>query len=250
MQAFSLMESARHGEAAERGLEALALDPGDVRAHHALTHVYEMTGKTAAGMRWMQDRLGLWSIDSTAATHLWWHWALFELAQGELGRALRLYDERVRASHSIEVDDMIDASALLWRIELRGGETGARWRELAAAWTPHIAEGFCTFNDLHAMLALVGARDFASANRLVGELQQRHALATRHGETTRLIGLAASQGILAFGRADYARAVELLSTVPAFARRIGGSQAQRDVLYLTLLESIQRMRRPALTAAA
>jgi hypothetical protein len=121
---------------------------------------------------------------------------------------------------------------------------------LAAAWTAHIDDGFCTFNDLHAMLALVGARDWTAANRLVEELQCRHALATRHGETTRLIGLAASEGILAFGRAEYARAAELLSALPDFARRIGGSQAQRDVLYLTLRESARRMHRPRITAAA
>jgi hypothetical protein len=100
------------------------------------------------------------------------------------------------------------------------------------------------------MLALVGARDWAGANRLLGELRCRDTLATRHGETTRLVGLAASQGILAFGGAEYARAVELLSALPDFARRIGGSQAQRDVLYLTLRESARRARRPRITAAA
>jgi hypothetical protein len=250
MQAFSLMECARHEEATEHGLEALALDPSDVRAHHALTHVHEMTGDAAAGARWLQERREVWSIDSPAATHLWWHTALFRLAQGELGAALELYDERVRAGRSVRVADMIDASALLWRIELRGGEVGRRWGELAAAWTAHIDDGFCTFNDLHAMLALVGARDWTGANRLVEELQCRHALGTRHGETTRLVGLAASEGILAFGRAEYARAAELLSALPDFARRIGGSQAQRDVLYLTLRESARRMHRPRITAAA
>jgi hypothetical protein len=250
MQAFSLMECARHEEATERGLEALALDPSDVRAHHALTHVHEMTGNAAAGARWLQERRAVWSIDSPATTHLWWHTALFHLAQGERGAALELYDERVRAGRSVRVADMIDASALLWRIELRGGDTGRRWGELAAAWTPHLADGFCTFNDLHAMLALVGARDWTGANRLLGELQCRHSLATRHGETTRHVGLAASEGILAFGRGEHARAIELLSALPDFARRIGGSQAQRDVLYLTLRESTRRMHRPRITAAA
>ena len=53
MQAFSLVESGRYARAAEQGLRALELDPWDARAHHALTHVYEMTGETAAGMHWM-----------------------------------------------------------------------------------------------------------------------------------------------------------------------------------------------------
>jgi hypothetical protein len=156
----------------------------------------------------------------------------------------------VRAGHSTEIADMIDASALLWRLELADVDTGTRWLELASAWAERADDGFCTFSDLHAMLALVGARDWAQANRLESELLRRRPFATRHGETTRLIGLPACRGLIAFGRGRYARAVELLSALPAFAGRIGGSHAQRDVLYLTLLEAVQRIRRPRVSAGA
>jgi hypothetical protein len=145
---------------------------------------------------------------------------------------------------------MIDASALLWRIELRGVDTGSRWLELAAAWTRHIDDGYCTFSDLHATLALVGAQDWKSASRLESALLRHGLTDTRYGETTRLVGLPACRAMVAFGRGDYARATELLGTVPAFARRIGGSHAQRDLLYLTLLEAVRRLRRPAKFAAA
>jgi hypothetical protein len=136
----------------------------------------------------------------------------------------------VRASQSREVADMIDAAALLWRIELQGVHTGARWNELAAAWAPHIADGFCTFNDLHAMIAFVGARDWKLAQRLERELAQRQSKLTRHAETTRRIGLRACRALIAFGRAKYARAISLLARLPALAHRIGGNHAQRDVL--------------------
>ena len=43
---------------------------------------------------------------------------------------------------------------------------GPRWAELADAWEAYIDDGFCSFSDLHAMLALVGARDWASAQHL------------------------------------------------------------------------------------
>ena len=35
------------------------------------------------------------------------------------------------------------------------------------------------------------------------------------------------------------------SNLPALAHRLGGSHAQRDVLHLTLLKAIERIRRPA-----
>jgi tetratricopeptide (TPR) repeat protein len=250
MQAFGLVESEEYGRAADGGRRALELDPWDARAHHALTHVYEMTGNADAGIRWMQKRRVYWAADTVAATHLWWHWGLFHLALGEIQAALMVYDEHVRGSRSAEIADMIDASALLWRIKLLGGDTGERWTELAAAWKEHIEDGYCTFNDMHAMLALVGARDWMGARRLESALHRSQSRSTRYGETTRLVGLPVGRALIAFGRGDYAPATQALGLLPASVHRLGGSHAQRDLLYLTLLEAAQRLRRSARSAAA
>jgi hypothetical protein len=81
-------------------------------------------------------------------------------------------------------------------------------------------------------------------------LQRSQSLRTRYGETTRLVGLPVARALIAFGRGDYARAIQALGVLPASAHRIGGSDAQRDLLYLTLLEAVQRLRRFARCAAA
>jgi tetratricopeptide (TPR) repeat protein len=245
MHAFGLEECGDYARAGEFGQQALALNPFDARAHHVLAHVFEMTERADAGVHWMHQRIGYWAADTVVATHCWWHLALFHLAEGQVERALSLYDRRVRAGHSLEVADMIDAAALLWRIELQGGNTGVRWGELASAWVPHVADGFCTFNDLHAMIAFVGARDWGLAQRLERELAQRQSGRTRHGETTRRVGLPACRALIAFGRGDHPRAISLLAGLPGLAHRIGGSHAQRDVLHLTLLHAVERIRRPA-----
>jgi hypothetical protein len=138
MHTFSLVEGAHYEAATDRGLWALDLNPADARAHHALTHMYEMTGQALTGARWMRDRLGFWSVGTVSATHMWWHWALFHLAQAEVGEALELYDRRIRVGRSLEVADMIDAASLLWRIELLDVDTAARWLELASGWAAHI----------------------------------------------------------------------------------------------------------------
>jgi hypothetical protein len=140
---------------------------------------------------------------------------------------------------------MIDATALLWRIHLRGGNTGTRFAELAAAWAPTIDDGFCSFNDLHAMLAFVGAGDWDRAERLEHAVAQAASLPTRYGETTRLLGLPACRALIAFGRRNDTLAITLLASLPAQAHRLGGSHAQRDVLQLTLLHAIERIRWPA-----
>ena len=244
MHAFALEESGDYARAEEFAQQALTLNRFDARAHHVMAHVFEMTERAEAGVEWMHEHIDCWATDTVVATHCWWHLALFHLARGRIEHALSLYDRRVRASQSDEVADMIDAAALLWRIELQGDHAGARWNELASAWAPHIIDAFCTFNDLHAMIAFVGARNWNLAQRLERELAQRQSHSTRHGATTRLIGLPACRALIAFGRRDYSTAIGLLTSLPALAQRIGGSHAQRDVLHLTLRRAVECVSRP------
>jgi hypothetical protein len=245
MHAFALEEGGAYESAEQAAHAALARQPLDARAHHVLAHVFEMTGRAAAGMHWLKAHVGIWGTDTVVATHCWWHLALFHLAQHQVDRALALYDRRIRATRSSQIADLIDAAALLWRIRLHGGDTGARWTELAAAWSPHIDDAFCSFSDVHAMLAFVGAHDWDRAHRLEHLLATFQARATRHGETTRQLGLPACRALFAFGRGNDALAIPLLAGLPERAHRLGGSLAQRDVLHLTLRHAIERMRRPA-----
>lgn len=245
MHAFGLHEAGECARAERAARAALDLNPADARAHHVLAHVFETTDRAEDGLRWMNSHIARWSEDTVVATHCWWHMALFHLTQGEAARALALYDGRVRTGYSSEISDLIDAAALLWRVQLLGGETGLRWAELANAWACHINDRFCSFSDLHAMLAFVGARDWARAQDLERTLAKAQLLPTRHGWSTRHIGLPACRALIAFGRGDHTLAITLLASLPAMAHRLGGSHAQRDVLHLTMLNAIERVRRPA-----
>lgn len=244
MHAFGLAEIGEYARAEDTARAALELNPLDARAHHVMAHVFEMREQPDAGIRWMTEQAARWSVDTVVATHCWWHVALFHLARGSSDDTLALYDQRVRARRSGSLADLIDAAALLWRIELAGGIGGARWGELAAAWVPHIDDAYCSFTDIHAMLAFVGARDWSSARRLERSLAIAGSQATRHGATTRLLGLAACRALIAYGRGDDPLAIRLLASVPPHAHRLGGSHAQRDVLHLTLQRAVDRMRRP------
>ena len=242
--AFALEECGEYERAEHAARAALDLNPLDVRAHHVMAHVFEMTDRADAGVRWMSEQIDRFGVDRFFTTHCWWHLALFHLAQGRTDLALNLYDNFIRADHSTDIADLIDAAALLWRIRLRGVDIGARGSELAAAWAPHIHDSFCTFNDLHAMLAFVGARDWERAQQLEAALVASHSQQTRYGQTTRQLGLPACRALIAFGRGDNTLATTLLASLPALAHRLGGSHAQRDVLHLTLLQAIERIRRP------
>lgn len=244
MHAFGLVECGENERAEDAALAALALDDGDARAHHAMAHVFEMSDRPDAGLRWMTAHARQWGTDTVVATHCGWHLALFHLARGEPGEALALYDRQIRAGQSTEVADLIDAAALLWRLQLKGIAVGARWSELATAWAPHIDDGYCSFSDMHAMLAFVGAHDESRSRQLEQALMRMQLQPTRHGVSTRQIGLPACRALMAYGRGDDALAIALLGSLPSRMHRLGGSHAQRDVLHLTLLQAIERMRRP------
>lgn len=251
MQAFSLAEVGDFAAARDAAQRALQFDRFDARAHHALAHVFEMTDQPGAGIDWLLARRDNWSVGTVVATHLWWHCALYELARGRVRAALSLFDQRIAPAAAAQLPDLIDATGLLWRIELLGGaEVGVRWATLAQLWSGRIADRYCTFNDVHAILAFAGARDRRLAEQLAQSLSSQLRSATRYGETTRLIGLPACRAVIAFGDADYARAVQWLGPLPQQAWRIGGSHAQRDVLYLTLAEALRRVRRPSVRIGA
>ncbi len=123
MYAFGLEETGEYGHAEETAFAALDLAPANLRAHHARAHVLEMQGRTAEGVCWMEERLAHWDRPGASGAHVWWHLSLYHLDLGDAERALEIYDARL-AGEDACVSELIDASALLWRLELRG--TSAR----------------------------------------------------------------------------------------------------------------------------
>lgn len=244
MHAFGLVENGEYDRGEDAARAALELDPLDARAHHAMAHVFEMSERPDDGARWLTGHTPDWSVRTVVATHCWWHLALFHLSAARQDKALETYDEHVRERRSGALADLIDAAALLWRIELARGSAGTRWTELAAAWEPHVDDAYCSFTDIHAMLAFVGARDWKRARRLERSLVAAQSRPTRHAATTRLLGLPVCRALMAYGRGNDPLAIRLLAGVPAHVHRLGGSHAQRDVLHLTLQRAVERMRRP------
>ena len=232
MLAFGLEESGEYGRAHDIALQALELEPRNVRAHHTVAHVLEMQGRAQDGARWMNARQAYWAVDSPMATHQWWHYALFRLGADDLPGALEIYDARV-GTEPRATSDLIDASALLWRLRLRGMDLDGRWPALAERWAPHAGDAYCAFTDMHAMMAFAGAERWNLARVLLAAQAQRVLRRGTNSEMTRLVGMPACRALVAFSRGDYSAAEELLAQLPPVAYRIGGSQAQRDVLELT-----------------
>lgn len=249
MYAFGLEENGEYERAESIGRRAVAMNPRDPWAIHAVAHVMEMQGRTAEGIAWLTERVDDWAEDNAFAYHNWWHLALFHLELGEVDHVLELYDTCIRPTRSAVALEMVDASALLWRLELRGENVGRHWRELADTWEPMIDDTYYTFNDAHAMMALAATNRRPAMRRLIDAMERCAGGAGTNAVMTRDVGLPVARAIRAFSQGDYGSTVELLQAVVPIALRFGGSNAQRDVLSLTLLEAALRGRQGRLAKA-
>jgi hypothetical protein len=128
----------------------------------------------------------------------------------------------------------------LWRLELRGVDVGARWQALADAWEQHVDDQFYAFNDVHALMAFIAAGREPAIQKVMASLGRATTQTGTNGMMTRDVGLPLARALIAFRQGDFGSAVELLEDVRSVAHRFGGSNAQRDIVHLTLVEAALR----------
>ena len=249
MYAFGLEECNQYAEAEEIARRALQLEPRDAWAVHAGVHVMEMQGRIGEGIDWLVSREADWAPDNTFAFHNWWHLALFHLDQERYADALAVHDRWIHREPPDPALQLIDATALLWRLHLDAVDLGGRAGPLADNWARRLdtERGFYVFNDLHAMMAFTLARRESEAEQLLADLDWT----VEHGPPsnramTEQVGRVICRAFHAFGQERYAEVLAGLQPVRDIAVRFGGSHAQRDVLTLTLIEAAIRAGQPAL----
>ncbi len=227
--AFALEETGDYAAAEAAGRAGLDLAADDAWGLHAVAHVHDMTHRPRAGIALLERNDGAWSHCNNFRFHVWWHKALLHLDLGDYDRALSLYDTRIRTEKTDDYRDLANAASLLVRLELDGVDVGQRWGELADIAENRVDDGCLVFADLHYMLALTGDTRRDAAGRLMAQVAASGAATTEQGRVAAHPGLAAAEGLAAFGEGCHARAFDRLCAARAHMPTIGGSHAQRDV---------------------
>ena len=223
-------------ELATRSLEG---NPQNAVASHSVTHSYFEQGDAMNGGRWLGDWLAGFDRRASYNTHLSWHLALFELAQGRYSQALDLYETHIRPGvQARNLSNLQDAASLLWRLQIYSGEEpGKPWDEVRDLALPAADAPGAPFRDCHAALAFAGAGDAEATQKMVDRLK---AQGENGDDLSREMILPIAMGAAAFVAGDYDEAADLMGPTYPMLARIGGSHAQREVFEDTLLETYIR----------
>ena len=247
-RAFSNEEAGHYTQAERDGRAAIELDNTEPWGAHSVAHVMFMQGRNDEGIGWLESLSPNWDAANQLRHHLWWHLCLFLLESSQHERILRLLTTEVRNSDSPLVKaapdatiDVQNVASMLLRLELRGVDVGDHWLVLAGICASRVHDHTNAFSNLHDMMVLSATGQFEKAEELLHSLEEfiesgEGSLVTSY----RAAGIAACRAILAHRRKEYRRVIDVLSPVRHDLSLLGGSHAQRDVLYQVLIDASRR----------
>lgn len=253
MLAFGQCETNLFESARKSGEEALRLNRHDAWATHAMAHVYEMQADPDSGISFMSRTLADWEPCAMLACHNFWHWAVYHVEKGEVEAALDLFDGQVtkRLRDSGAMLDYVDAASLLYRLQLRNvpkEKLATRWPGVWDVAQGHHDDRILVFNQLHFLMAYLGigddpetllnlppVRDLGTSEDGGWPADQQRIMAE--------VGLPIMQAMVAHSQRRFDDAAEKLAAVRYDVLRIGGSNAQRDVFDLLLMDAAIRSER-------
>ncbi|HYJ69035.1 MAG TPA: pyridine nucleotide-disulfide oxidoreductase [Nocardioidaceae bacterium] len=224
--AFIRQEQGRFDEAYELSCRSMTEEPGAGHSAHARTHVHYETGDHTAGLTWLDD----W-IDSTGPTsnhlaHFSWHAALHELAECDLAAVRSRWADQLAPPTVSGTRALVDSASLLWRWALTPGASEVPEASAVLASVPDedIDRPGTGFMAMHAAVALCAAGDTDRLRRL-HRWCRGHA---DHSMSEVAAPLAAS--LLLLTQKQQAAAADGLGRLREQLWRLGGSEAQRDVV--------------------
>jgi len=239
LHAFALEQADRCREAVAHAERAIARNPQDAWAVHALAHALYELADFDAGVERLPPAIHPCRHLNWFRNHLVWHLTLMHLSRGEYARAVRMSRAAFERAPSDIAGDLHDSIALLWRQDLFGLPVGHdRWQPFAEIAAGRLNRQGLLFHAAHLAMALAGAGDWGTADRQFAMLRER-APKDPTGLTSAVV-IPLVEGLRAFARGEPAEAIARIEPIAPRIVELGGSRAQRDVFHDTLLEACFR----------
>ncbi|MGH3308718.1 MAG: pyridine nucleotide-disulfide oxidoreductase, partial [Nocardioides sp.] len=234
--AFIRQEQSRFDEAMELSCRSLNEERGAGHSAHARAHAHYETGDHAAGLSWMDDWVTGDGAATESLTHFSWHAALHELSLGDLDAVRRRYDAQLLPNAGLGCRALVDSGSLLFRWAITPGATDVPdLRAVAAVTDRELLERPATpFVAMHAAVAMLAIGDRAGLVNLT-RWAAGHAHPV-HREVVAPLGTALQQ----MADARYSEAADALARLGRNSHRLGGSDAQREILEETRICALLR----------
>ncbi|CAI8034667.1 Tetratricopeptide repeat protein 38, partial [Geodia barretti] len=233
-----------YGEAEKAAREAIELQRKTPFACHVMAHVIEETKEAGEGVEFLTGSRGDWS-DTVYNNHLTWHLTLYHLELGDTEAVLNEYDTIL--VKSVTPDNrlgLLDASSLLWRLNLMGVDVGNRWQRITDSLRIHIGKHGSSWYDAHLMFSLCHGRlceetaRLALAREMVKSVEEYAKNGGSYDSSvSEMVGVPCCNALLAYGEEKYDEVVSLLVPLRYDLHRLGGSWAQRQVFNLTMIQA-------------
>jgi tetratricopeptide (TPR) repeat protein len=233
MKGFFLEQSGHNAEGFAYSSRALASDPGNLYAYHAVGHAYISRGDYCEALETFECAASLEHYP-----HILWH-------LGE-ARAILGYEQFTRDywGHTSPPLPLFERIELLWRLEVLRHlpVDAATWKDLAEQGERLLARPEYLTIWMHHWIGLALARsgDVEKARRQIAYLRQLpEGKASGHWST---LGADLLEGELAFMRKDYAAAERFMApAVQQIHAMGGGSREQKDIFRDVFLELQRRL---------
>lgn len=221
-------------DAAETNIEAaLKVNPHSAHSAHIRAHLYYENREDEEGLRYLADWCKSYNPEGILHNHVSWHVGLWSLESGDLDRMWQVLDVDIspEISHGPPLNVLTDTAALLLRAELAGVDVPVeRWKKVSAYALARFPKPGLSFADVHAAIAHARSGDKEALDVVIngargpaGDLTRTLATAYREMEDK-----------------HWARAAELFSEAMMDHARIGGSNAQRDLIDFSLAACLVR----------
>ncbi len=241
--AFALIELGQWEKGRALVERSLAQFPRNAVAAHIKTHALYESGDDDEALAYLSDWLPDYDRSGLMHCHIWWHYCLLQMAQGNQIEAWRAYDENCAPGISVSpsINVLTDGAALLWRAELAGaGRSVERWKALGDYYESTFPRPM-VFVDAHAGLAYAA---LGQTDALARYIEQTEELGLGGRLPAGTVGATLSRAYGHFASEQWGDAIEVLEGILPEVVRIGGSRAQRDLMTNTLLAAYIKDARP------
>jgi hypothetical protein len=237
---FVRQEQGRFDEAMDLACRSLAEAPDAGHSAHARAHAHYETGDHRAGLAWMDDWVRGDGARTDSLSHFSWHAALHELSIGDLDAVRRRYDTQLRPQHAIGCRALVDTGSLLfrWALTPDADEVPDLGEVARLTGRDSLVRPPTPFLAMHAAVTLLALGDTSGLRQL-----EVYADSHRH-PTQRSVVAPLARALRRLAAGEHSAGADALGLLQGQTIRLGGSDAQREILEETRIAALLRADRP------